>query len=201
LRTRVGGLHFLRLWLLPGYTEGILVLYPIVPWLGVTGLGMAFGRWLVRDRQQAYRGALWLGLAALLTFIPVRWLGGFGNIRPVQGNDWIAVLNVVKYPPGVVFLLLTLGVDLLLLGLLAQIAKVTQTILWPLAVFGRTPLFFYAAHLYLYAGMSLVVAPDGIGIPRMIPYWLLGLALLFPLCWLYGRFKHRRSLESLWRFL
>jgi hypothetical protein len=36
-------------------------------------------------------------------------------------------------------------------------------------------------------------------IPQMYPYWLLGLALLYPLCWVYGRFKQRQALGSLWR--
>jgi uncharacterized membrane protein len=191
----------LRLWLLPGSTEGMFVLYPVMPWLGVVGLGMAYGRWLRQNREQAYRGALWLGATAPLLFIAVRLLGGFGNIRPPQGNDWIAFLNVVKYPPSIVFLLLMLGVDLLLLGLFARVVAATEVGLRPLTVFGRTPLFFYVTHLYLYGYMGQLINPNGIGIRRMYPYWLLGLVILFPLCWLYGRFKHNRPPDSLWRFL
>ena len=191
----------LRLWLLPGYTQETLVLYPVMPWLGVMGLGMAYGHWLRKNREQAYRGALWLGAAALLLFIPVRLLGGFGNIRPMQADGWIAFLNVVKYPPSIVFLLLTLGGNLLLLSLFARVATWGKAGLWLLAVFGRTPLFLYVSHLYLYGFMGRRIVPGGISIPRMYPYWLLGLAILFPLCWLYGRFKHSRSPDSLWRFL
>ena len=202
--TRTGSIAYapvLRLWLLPGYTRSMLVLYPVMPWLGVAGLGMAYGRWLGQNRQQAYRGALWLGVAALLLFIPVRLIGGLGNIRPPQGDGWIAFLNVVKYPPSVVFLLITLGVDLLLSGLFARLATAAEAVLWPPVVFGRTPLFFYVTHLYLYGYMGQLIAPAGTGIRRMYPYWLLGLVILFPLCWLYGRFKHSRPPDSLWRFL
>ena len=191
----------LRLWLLPGYTPGMYVLYPLMPWLGLVGLGMAYGRWLRRDREQAYRGALWLGAAALLVFTPVRLLGSFGNIRSLQGDGWIAFLNVVKYPPSIAFLLFTLGVNLLLLGLFARLVAAAEAGLRLLAVFGRTPLFFYVTHLYLYGYVGQWISPGGTGIPRMIPYWLLGLAILFPLCWLYGQFKHSRSARSLWRFL
>lgn len=220
-----GGVQYpplLRLWLVPGFTRRMLVLYPAMPWLGVLGLGMAYGRWLRGDRAGAYRGALWLGLTALLLFIPVRLLGSFGNIRPPRDAGWIAFLNVVKYPPSIAFLLLTLGGNLSLLGLMARavlaadggadverpnqkpggLDKLGFSLpLQALAVFGQVPLFFYVTHLYLYGYLGQWIDPNGIGIARMIPYWLLGLAILFPLCWLYGRFKHSRSPNSLWRFV
>jgi uncharacterized membrane protein len=201
---RTGSMEYapmLRLWIIPGYTPGMFVLYPVMPWLGVLGLGMGFGRWLKQDQEQAFRGAWWLGVAALLLFIPVRWLGGFGNIRPSQGDGWIAFLNVVKYPPSIVFLLITLGVDLILLGVFARVVTRVEVALWPLVVFGRSPFFFYVTHLYVYGTMGQMIGAAGIGISRMVPYWLLGLAILFPLCWLYGRFKHGRTASSLWRFL
>jgi len=191
----------LRLWLLPGYTPGMFAMYPLMPWLGVVGLGIAYGRWLKQDQEQSYRAALWLGVAGLLLFVPIRLLNGFGNIRPPRGDDWIAFLTVVKYPPSVAFLLLTLGVDMLLLGLFARAEAVAKAVLQALAVFGRTPLFFYLTHLYLYAYTGQWIDPKGIGLRRMYPYWLLGLAILFPLCWLYGRFKNSRAPESVWRFL
>ena len=68
-------------------------------------------------------------------------------------------------------------------------------------MFGQSPLFFYLTHLYWYALIGLALDPKGIGIPRMLPYWLLGLVVLYPLCWLYGQFKHGRPPNSLWRLL
>ena len=185
----------LRMWLLPGFTGPVLVLYPLMPWLGVAGLGMVYGRWLQQDATVAYRRAFWLGVISLLLFLPLRYLGGYGNIRPATGYDWIAILNVVKYPPSITFLLLTLGTNLLLLALFS---KLPDLILWPLAVFGQVPLFFYISHLFLYGFWSQRIEPAGVGIPRMIPYWLLGLLILWPICWLYGRFKHSRAPNSIW---
>lgn len=192
----IGYAPLLRLWLLPGYSEDMLVLYPLMPWLGVLGLGMAYGQWLERDPERAYRGALRMGAAALVLFVPLRLCNGFGNIRPLQGNDWIALLNVVKYPPSLTFLLLTLGIDLVALGWFAQTGDKAERLLQPLAVFGRVPLFFYVAHLYLYGLLGLWITTD---IAAMYPYWLLGLMILFPLCWGYDRFKHNRPTGSLWR--
>lgn len=66
---------FQVLLLLPGYTAygsgGFWVLYPILPWLGVLGLGKGYGWWLVANQEKALRGALWIGLAALLVFLPL----------------------------------------------------------------------------------------------------------------------------------
>lgn len=191
----------LRLMLLPGYTHGIYVLYPLLPWLGVAGLGIAYGRWLKRDALQAYRGTVGLGSVALIGFMVLRALNGFGNIRPMVGSDWMAFFNLVKYPPSLTFLLLTLGVNLLLLSLMAGLSRREWRLLSGLAVYGRVPLFFYLIHLYLYAIIGSLISPQGMPMARMYPYWLLGLALLFPLSWGYGRFKQARPAESLWRLL
>ena len=199
-QTRVGFVEYpllLRMWLLPGFSGPILVLYPIMPWLGVSGLGMVYGHWLQGHPLATYRRAFWMGTVAILLFIFVRWLDAFGNIRPLAADDWVAFLNVVKYPPSITFLLLTLGTLLLLIALFSRLPAI---LLWPLAVFGSVPLFFYISHLFLYGFWGRWLAPEGMGIPRMIPFWLLGLLILWPLCLFYGRFKHGRDPNSIWRF-
>jgi uncharacterized membrane protein len=190
-----------RLLLIPGLTEPIVVNYPLVPWLGVACLGMAFGRWLLADSAEVYRWALAIGAASLLSFVAVRLSGGFGNIRPIEGTGWVAFLNVVKYPPSIVFLLLTLGVDLLILGLLARAGDRLATWGQPLLIFGNSPLFFYIAHLYLYGTIGLAIAREGMEIARMYPFWLAGLVVLYVLCRWYGTFKRRQAPDSLWRLL
>ncbi len=191
---------FLRLMLLPGSTGAVTVYYPVVPWLGLAGFGMVFGRWLLQDRARAYRRALWVGFCLLVLFFVVRAWGGFGNIRPPQGGEWIAFLNVVKYPPSLVFILLTLGTDLTLLGLFARVGLSLERWARPLIVLGSSALFFYLAHLYLYALIGLALGGRGISIAAMYPYWILGLVVLTPLCWLYGKFKHAQPSNSLLRF-
>ncbi len=190
-----------RLLLVPGFAPEMTVLYPVLPWLGVAGLGMAYGRWLGADRTRALRWSTGLGAAALLAFLILRLLDGYGNIHPTPGDGWINLLNTVKYPPSLTFLLMTLGVNGLALGLLARLPGRAGRALQPLVIFGRAPLVFYLAHLYLYGLMGRLIDPKGIGIPAMIPLWLLGLVILLPLCWFYGRFKHSRPPDSPWRLL
>jgi hypothetical protein len=165
----------------------------------LAALGMAFGGWLAGDAQRAWRRALWLGAAMLLAFLALRGLDGFGNLRPRAGETWIDFLNTVKYPPSLVFTLMTMGPNLILLGLLARAGERLQRVLQPLVVLGQAPLFFYVSHLFPYAGLGLGLAPGGTSIPGMLPYWLLGLLLLLPLCWWYGRLKQRQPAHSILR--
>src|SRR5262249_15687745 len=110
-----------RALLIPGHTNIIFVLYPLIPWMGLTIFGVVFGRWVVADSTTASRRAMMIGASFLVLFLLVRLLNGFGNIHPVEGSSWIDFLNVTKYPPSLIFILLTLGVDLLLLSLFARV--------------------------------------------------------------------------------
>ncbi len=188
--------------LIPGSTRTFDVLYPLLPWLGVTTFGMAFGAWFSANPENAYRRALYFGLTFLAIYIPLRALNSFGNIRAQVGEGWIAFLNNVKYPPSITFLLLALGIDLTLLYALSRRALgFLLHPLSPLIVFGVTPLFFYIVHLYLYGYIGRTFFPQGMSIPAMYPYWGLGLVLLYPLCLAFGRFKFSRAPDSFWRFL
>ena len=89
--------------------------------------------------------------------------------------------------------------DLLLLSLLAKAAPQLRTWGKPLVLFGSTALFFYVAHLYLYALTGLAL-PGRPSFPAMYLFWLLGLVLLYPACLRYKRFKGRTAPESVWRF-
>ena len=175
--------------------------YPVLPWLELVIFGIAFGHWLVEDKGRAWGRALVLGSGFLLAFMVLRTLDGLGNIRPRMGNTWIDFLNVVKYPPSMTFTLLTMGVNLILLSGFAWMAERWQPvpILNGLAVYGRAPLFFYTVHLFLYAGLGRLFTPRGSSIPAMIPFWLAGLAILYPLCLWFGRWKQRQPATSVAR--
>ncbi len=174
--------------------------YPILPWLEVMVLGLAFGYALVRRPGRAYRHGLAAGAAMLVLFVVLRAANGFGNIRPAVGTTWIDFLNVVKYPPSWTFILLTMGVNLIILWSFSRVAVRHAQLLRPLAVFGGAPLFFYVVHLFLYAALGSIFTPTGVSIPGMIPYWLLGLAILFPLCAGYARLKRASPARTVLRY-
>ncbi len=185
-----------RLFTTPGGDLALWVNYPISPWMPLVMLGMLFGHWFNADRDKAYQRALWIGTAFLLAFVITRPLGNFWNIRPLSTENWIDFLNVVKYPPSLTFIFMTMGINLLLLWGFSKMDKV----LAPLTVFGKTPLFFYIVHLYLYAALGTWFTPNGTSIVAMFPYWLLGLVILYPLCIGYARLKNTDGIKTILQF-
>jgi uncharacterized membrane protein len=185
----------------PGGNARLWVNYPILPWLELVTFGMAFGHWVGDDARRAFDRALRLGAILMLTFLVLRALDGFGNLQPRAGDTWIDFLNVVKYPPSISFTLLTMGLNLAILGLLARAGERLRVALRPLSVVGRVPLFFYLGHLFLYAGLGTWLTPGGTRIVQMYPYWLLGLLILYPLCVGYGWLKHRQPAHPIWSFV
>lgn len=185
----------------PGGTGAVWAYYSILPWLELVTFGVLIGQWLSRDPRHAFNRAWKLGLVFLSAFVVIRFLDGFGNIRPRMSDSWIDFLNPVKYPPSMAFTLMTTGVNLILLWGFSRAGEFMQRILRPLTVFGRTPLFFYLLHLFLYAGIGYVLAPAGTSIGMLYPFWLFGLLILFPLCLAYGRWKGWQPANSLVRFL
>jgi uncharacterized membrane protein len=164
--------------------------YPVLPWLELVLFGMLFGRWLRADEKKAYQTGLWIGLTSLFLFFIIRFTNGFGNIRPRMGNSWIDFLNVVKYPPSMTFTFLTMGVNLIVLWGFSKGWKLVDTVSKPLITFGSVPLFIYILHLFLYMLMGRWLQPNGTSILVMLPYWLAGLAILYPPALLYKNFKH-----------
>ena len=130
----------------------LLVLFVIIPWIGVMAAGYAFGpvmRWPA-DRRRAF--CLRLGVGATVLFVALRALDGFGDPRhwhDPMTKGWpglLAFLNTSKYPASFLFLLMTLGPTIALLPLVegarCWLAGVLET-------FGRVPLFYYMLHIPL----------------------------------------------------
>jgi len=185
----------------PGGTETLWSYYPILPWLELAVLGMALGKWLQSAPLRTYAWLWRIGLTMLAGFVLIRALDGFGNIRPRLGNGWMDWLSPVKYPPSMAYTLMTTGANLMLLYGFSRAGDRARRLLSPLTVLGREPLFFYIIHLYLYALLGRIFAPQGSSIQTMYPFWLLGLLTLFPLCLWYGRWRQNLPARAVGRLL
>lgn len=195
------GIHYpplVRLFLVPGQTGDWFTIYPVIPWLGIATLGMAFGRELLKDRKRAYYKALIAGSIFLALSVLVRSLGGFGNFKSPAGAGWIDFLNMVKYPPSLGFTLLTLGIVLLLIVLFTRLGERLAKWGQPLLAFGGTALFFYFMHWFLLDHFDPLV-PKGTSLPIMYVCWALILVLLYPVCRSYMKFKRGTPPDSVWR--
>ena len=134
--------------------------YPLVPWIGVMAAGFGFGTLLRRPQEQRRR--LLLGLGALLTlgFFVFRAMNIYGDPHPWATQKtalvtFFSFINCTKYPPSLLYLLMTLGPAIVVLGLFEGVLAPLGR---PLVVFGRVPLFFYLLHLVIIHALAVVLA-------------------------------------------
>jgi uncharacterized membrane protein len=194
------------------------VLYPLVPWIGVMAAGYAFGAFYPMEAERRRRILFRLGAALLVSFVLIRGINVYGDPSrwSVQKNavfTLLSFLNVTKYPPSLLFLLLTLGAAILALPWLERKEKGRLSRIF--ITFGRVPLFFYigqwvAVHClallasllagqpmgWLFATQTTRPSPNpgnlGFSLWLVYAFWLLGLLLLYPLCRWFAAVKRRR---------
>jgi len=183
---------WMQLLFVPGRTGLLQNLYPWVPWLFPMLAGLTIARIIRTNAASMAGGLLWRGIFLLGMFVIVRWLGG--DPHPPAGG-LIGWLTVTKYPPSWAFFLLTLGINLVLLSALA---RWPAHWLAPLEVFGRTPFFFYLAHLWIFSAVSWFF-PMGTSFGVMYLVWAVVVAALYPMCERYAQFKFSQPATSLWR--
>jgi uncharacterized membrane protein len=155
----------------------LVVLYSIVPWIGVMATGYAFGKILTFEPARRDRICLALGLGATAFFIVLRGSNLYGDPRPWSAPPpsaagaagaggpppmpaLLAFLNTTKYPASLAFLLMTLGPPIALIPLLERARGALAR--W-LTVFGRVPFFFYVLHIPLIHALALVVSQIRLG--------------------------------------
>ena len=202
--------------LAPGYV--FFPQYPLLPWMAILFAGYGFGLVYAMEDERRRRVIGWLGAAATAVFVGLRWANGYGDPRPWAGSVY-SFLNCAKYPPSLLFILMTLGPALVLLSRLPD--RVSGW--WERVVlFGRVPLFFYLIHLPLIHGAAVVYAlavygnadwltdapgwgrmakPASYGLPLWGVYAVWGaiLALTYPVCAWFLR-KKRESNAAWMRY-
>ena len=199
-------------------TPVIAVIYPLVPWVGVMAVGFAFGALYQLDAQRRRRLLLIIGGVATALFIAIRAINIYGDpSRWSQQKNLVftvlSFLNTTKYPPSLLFLLMTLGPSILALALF-EAKESGGAIRNFFVTFGCVPLFFYLLQWYTAHSISILLhlafgkpaswlwrspvdfgqSPAGIGFNLVVVYlvWMAGVLLLYPLCRWFAGVKQRR---------
>lgn len=180
----------------PSHADLVNVLYPWVPWLAPAGLGIVLARVVARRPGKTAAVGGVLGALLVLSFVVMR-AAALPFAEPHAAlPGFIGFMSLTKYPPSPAFLAATLGVDLLLLAVFTAGSRLTA--LAPLDVLGRTPLFFYLLHLWVF-GLASFAFPTGAPFAAMYGVWAAALVAMYPACVWYARFKNSKAVDSLWR--
>jgi len=194
--------------------------YPLIPWVGVTAAGYALGQVYSWPSEKRRSFLLRTGLAGTALFFVLRFINVYGD--PVRWSRQrsaaftvLSFLNTTKYPPSLLFLLMTLGPAILLLW---AIDGGTPRWMKPALVFGRVPMFYYLLHIPLIHLLAIVVCyarygqvhwmfesndlgsfpitpPPGWGYALPVVYlvWVVVVLALYPVCRWFAGVRQRRS--------
>jgi len=198
----------------------LFVAYPLIPWIGVTAVGYGLGQVYDWDAGRRRAFLLRLGLALSLAFLVIRGLNIYGDpSRWMRQKTTVftvlSFLNTTKYPPSLLFLLMTLGPAMVFLW---SVDRGTPRGLRPALVIGKVPMFYYGLHfalIHLLAVATCYVrhgsahwmfespdlahypftAPPGWGYSLPVVYmaWAFVVVAMYPLCRWFAAVKQRRS--------
>ena len=197
--------------------------YPLVPWIGVMAAGYAFGTVYTLDTDRRVRLVLRTGLALTAAFIVIRAINVYGDPSRWSGQSTalftaFSFINTTKYPPSLLYLLMTLGPALVALALFERAGPVGPAASGraraALVTFGRVPLFFYLWQWVLAHAAAIVAnivagkpfaylllmppaifnLPWGTGFHLWTVYlcWACIIAVEYPLCVWFADVKRRR---------
>jgi uncharacterized membrane protein len=189
------------------------VIYPLVPWVGVMAAGYGLGAILLRAPAARRRQLFTLGVAMTAGFVFLRYVNRYGDPSPwaVQTSPVFTALsfiNVTKYPPSLLYLLMTLGPAI---AALPALERLTGPAVRVLTVYGRVPLFYYVLHIYLIHALAIGAAylahrdvgasftaafafpkDYGFGLPLVYVVWLVVVSSLYLPCRWFAGVKQRR---------
>jgi uncharacterized membrane protein len=194
----------------------VMLGYPVTPWIGIMLTGYVFGQLYLPTYDSAKRrkALLLLGSGAVALFIILRYINVYGDPRPWSPQQsplftFLSFLNTTKYPPSLLYTLMTLGPSLLFLAFAEKpLSKLTEK----LVVFGRVPMFFYILHIYLIHLLAVIAAAlsgykwsdmiltgwvsmnaqlQGYGYSLVFVFvlWIIMVLALYPLCKWYDEYK------------
>ena len=194
----------------------VQIAYPFLSWAGLMMLGYCLGRvFHVYQGVQRRKVLTWMGATAILLFIALRATNTYGDPDEwsAQRNGlftFLSFMNVHKYPPSLLYMLITIGPALIFLAWAGNSRTKLSKII---TVYGRVPFFYYVLHFYLLhlitacfflaRGHSFAQGWDGLpnfpfrflipgeGYPLWVVYlvWISAVALLYPVCKWFSEYK------------
>lgn len=202
----------------------IYVRYPVIPWLGVMTLGYYLGRFYASgyDPVKRRKNLLRFGIASIALFIMLRSGNSYGDAAhwSIQKDplfSLLSFLNVTKYPPSLLYILITLGPSFIFLALTEKKLRAWTT---KIVIFGRVPMFYYLAHILLIHILAAAAAL-ATGYPEMIVLnkplntitglrgygfnllsvhllWVMHIVILYPLCEWFDAYKRTHQSKYWW---
>ncbi|MEO8063087.1 MAG: heparan-alpha-glucosaminide N-acetyltransferase domain-containing protein [Pseudomonadota bacterium] len=188
--------------------------YPLLPWIGVMFLGYGAAGMFELPAKQRNEWLLRIGTCIVIAFVLIRALNVYGDPQPWEhgpGNTAASVmsfLGTTKYPPSLLYVLMTLGPAAIACAYAERLYGPIKSVL---VTFGRAPLAFYIAHLYLIHALAVLLGiaqgfapeqllthyrffPQGFGVGLLGVYliWIAVVAILYPLCRWVAAVKARR---------
>lgn len=203
----------------------IRIHYPLLPWIGIMATGYYFGYLYSRGYNSVKRNKtlLCLGSGAIMLFLILRSFNLYGDAAhwSIQKDNvftLLSFLNVSKYPPSFLYILVTLGPALIFLALAE---KPLNVITEKIAIFGRVAMFYYLAHILLihvlatisavilgYKFSDMVLSTSltnaaglkgyGFNLTFVYNVWIALILLLYPLCKRFDEYKRRHQSIKWW---
>jgi uncharacterized membrane protein len=202
----------------------LFIAYPMIPWIFLMPLGYYFGALYKKDVDPSYRTKKLMQYGILITslFIVIRFSNIYGDssewaLQDLFSFTIMSFLNLTKYPPSLLYLLITIGPTLIFL---AFAEKWKEGIFKIMIKIGRVPMFFYVAHIFAihimavfaafltgYAFSDMVIdvfvtrQPElqgyGFGLHIVYLAWIILLLMLYPICSWFDNYK-RNNRDKWW---
>ena len=197
--------------------KNVLVGYPLLPWIGIMALGYCLGNLFTPafTAERRKKILLMLGAGTIALFVLLRFINVYGDPHPWSQQPtgmytFLSFINVNKYPPSLLYTLMTLGSALLFLAFTENSnSKISKIV----SVYGRVPMFYYLLHIFIIHLVTLAAAGlfttfswhvwilkeplwftktlVGYGFSLGVVYlvWIAIVAGVYPLCKWYDKYK------------
>ncbi len=206
------------------HKEIILVGYPLIPLIAIMPLGYCVGQLYAFGYDAAKRRKILLatGFSAIAFFLVLRYSNLYGepskwSIQKDNFFTFLSFIKVSKYPPSLLYCLITLGAACIFLGFTE---KLQNGLVKVVSVYGRVPMFYYLIHIYLIHLIaiisSLIMGQNwkiwilsepiwftsglkgyGSSLPIAYLLWAVVVIGLYPLCKRYDAYKQGHK-EKWW---